>query len=73
MSYSGSMMGSGIYSVDVTLEVVCKESCSECEDSNKVCEAYWDEDFHTDDWGNVEQDVQCKVCKHTYTIKREAE
>jgi hypothetical protein len=73
MSYEGSMMGSGIYSEEVTLEVVCKESCNDCMEANKVCEMYWDEDFHTDDWGNIEQTVTCKACNHSYTIKREAE
>ena len=67
-----SMMGSGIYSEEVTLEVVCKESCHECDESNKVCKAYWNEDFHTDDWGNIEQEVTCKECKHKFTIKKEA-
>jgi hypothetical protein len=66
------MMGSGIYSEEVTLEVVCKESCHECDENNKVCKAYWNEDFHTDDWGNIEQEVTCEVCKHKYTIKKEA-
>ena len=73
MSYAGSMMGSGIYSQEMTLEIVCKESCYECDETNKVCEAYWDEDFHTDDWGNIDQQVTCKSCNHIYTIRREAE
>jgi len=73
MSYAGSMMGSGIYSEEITLEVVCKESCSDCTETYKVCEAYWDEDFYTDDWGNIDQKVTCKLCNHSYTITRKAE
>jgi len=46
MSYEGSMKGSGIDSVDVTLEVECEE-----------CGKAWEEDFSTDDWGNVSSDT----------------
>lgn len=72
MSYEGSMKGSGIYSQEITLEVVCKESCNDCS-GGQDCLSVWDEDFMTDDWGNIEQEVTCELCKHTYTIKREAE
>lgn len=68
-----SMMGSGIYSQTITREIVCKERCSYCEEEGKTCDAVFDEDFETDDWGNVDQDVQCKTCNHTinYTEERE--
>lgn len=68
-----SMMGSGIYSETITREIVCKERCSECEEDGKTCEAYWEEDFETDDWGNVEADVICKSCGHSYTYSEERE
>lgn len=68
-----SMRGSGIYSEDVTREIVCKERCNDCEDQGQTCEAYWDEDLTTDDWGNIEQDVTCKTCGHSYTYKEERE
>jgi len=73
MSYNGSMMGSGIYSTEHTLEVVCKESCNDCQEENKSCSARWEQDFMADDWGNIEDTVTCKSCNHKYTVKREAE
>ncbi len=61
MSYEGSMKGSGIYSEDITLEVECEE-----------CGKAWEEDFMTDDWGNVEADVKCE-CGHEWTFSKEKE
>lgn len=61
MSYEGSMKGSGIYSEDVTLEV-------ECEGCGKT----WEEDFSTDDWGNVQSEVKC-VCGNEWTFNKEKE
>jgi len=66
-----SMKGSGIYSQEVTLEVVCRESCSECSEGQH-CLSIWNQDFMTDDWGNIDQEVTCELCKHKYTIKKEA-
>jgi hypothetical protein len=66
-----SMRGSGTYSETVTREIVCKERCLDCKDQDKVCEAYWNEDFETDDWGCVELEVTCKNCGHGYTYKEE--
>jgi hypothetical protein len=57
----GSMKGSGIYSEDITLEVECEE-----------CSKTWEEDFSTDDWGNVEADIKCE-CGHTWTFSKEQE
>lgn len=71
MSY-GSMMGSGIYSEEITREIVCKERCSDCPD-NAPCSYHWDQDFMSDDWGNVEAEVTCPVCKHTFTYREEKE
>jgi len=67
-----SMMGSGIYSQTITREIVCKERCEECPE-DQPCASVWEQDFETDDWGNVDQDVQCKKCNHTinYTEERE--
>lgn len=56
----GSMRGSGIYSVDVTLRVECEH-----------CAYDWDEDFATDDWGNVGADVVCPECKETFWFEAE--
>ena len=64
-----SMMGSGIYSETITREMVCAEMCGECIDEGKKCDAYWNEDFETDDWGNVDQSVTCKKCKHDFTYR----
>lgn len=47
----GSMRGSGIYSRDVYIEVECPE-----------CHEGWDDDFATDDWGNVDTTVPCPHC-----------
>jgi len=52
MNYpEGSMRGSGIYSIDMTLTVTCPE-----------CEHEWDDDFATDDWGNVNDTILCPEC-----------
>ena len=66
-----SMRGSGIYSETITREIVCNERCNECEDEGKKCDAYWNEDFQTDDYGNVDQSVTCKKCAHDMTYKEE--
>jgi hypothetical protein len=61
MSYEGSMKGSGIDSVDVTLEVECPE-----------CGKTWEEDFMTDDWGSVSSDVKCECGQEfEFTIRQE--
>jgi hypothetical protein len=69
---SGSMMGSGIYSTTETREIVCVEMCWDCIDIKKTCTAVFDIDFETDDWGNIEQEVTCKQCEHSYTFKEES-
>ena len=66
-----SMMGSGIYSTTATHEMVCAEQCWDCGDN--VCTAVWEEDFETDDWGNIDQPVECKQCGHSFTFRRERE
>jgi hypothetical protein len=68
-----SMMGSGIYSTTITREIVCNESCEECDQEGKKCDAVWEEDFETDDRGNVDQTVTCKVCGHNYSFTEERE
>ena len=67
------MMGSGIYSETVTYEIVCNEQCSTCEEEGKDCPKYWEQDFSTDDWGNVDEEVTCEECKHSYYFRRESE
>jgi len=57
----GSMMGSGIYSEEVTYEVECE------------CGNLWEQDFMTDDWGNVEDDVTCAKCNEKFSFSRERE
>jgi hypothetical protein len=68
-----SMMGSGIYSTTVTREIVCNERCYDCDQEGKKCEAVFEEDFETDDRGNVDQSVTCKVCGHGYSYTEERE
>jgi hypothetical protein len=69
-----SMIGSGIYSETVTREIVCDERCEEClsEENATPCDHYWDQDFETDDRGNVDCDVTCPKCNHTYGYSEEA-
>jgi hypothetical protein len=62
-----SMKGSGIYSTTITREMVCAEMNWD----RKGCTGVWEEDFETDDWGNVEQKVTCPVCKDEFTYKEE--
>jgi hypothetical protein len=52
--------------------MVCAEMCDTCQDEKQTCAAVWDEDFETDDWGNVEQTVECELCKHSFTFKEES-
>ena len=73
MSPGFSMMGSGIYSTTVTREIVCNERCNDCEDSKQTCDNYWEQDFETNDWGNIEQDVTCNSCGHTMTFSEESQ
>lgn len=68
-----SMKGSGIYSETVTREIVCEEQCWDCVDVKRICNAVFEKDFETDDSGNIEQEVECKQCNHTYTYKEEQE
>ena len=56
-----SMMGSGIYSDEITYEVECE------------CGNAWEQDFMTDDWGNVEDDVVCPKCNEKFSFSRERE
>jgi hypothetical protein len=71
MSPGFSMMGSGIYSEDVDREIVCAERCESCSDEGKTCDAVWEETLSTDDWGNIDNDVECAKCKHTINYKEE--
>jgi len=66
-----SMMGSGIYSTTVTREIVCRERCETCHEAGKECDAVFEEDFETDDWGNVDQTVKCKKCQHELNYSEE--
>ena len=69
---SMSMMGSGIYSEVVTEEIVCRERCSDCPD-DKPCDNVWKEDLYTDDWGNIDEQIKCEKCEHSYYFKYEKE
>jgi len=75
MSYAGSMMGSGIYSEEVTLEVVCAEyNGCDCEtETANECKGVWQQDFTTDDWGAINNEITCPICKHSFTFTRERE
>jgi len=68
-----SMKGSGIYSETVTREIVCLERCWDCIDVKRSCDSVFEVDLETDDWGNIEQEIECKKCQHTYTYTEERE
>lgn len=57
-----SMKGSGIYSEDISLAVECPE-----------CNYDWEQDFITDDYGNVEDTVKCPSCDHGFTFTYDKE
>ena len=67
----GSMMGSGIYSEEVTREIVCSEKCFDCVDIKKECDAVFNVDLSTDDWGNIDETIKCEKCGHSYDFKEE--
>jgi len=68
-----NMKGSGIYSTTETREIVCKERCNDCMNAKQICENYWKQDFETDDWGNIDQEVTCKSCNHSMTFTEESQ
>jgi hypothetical protein len=68
-----SFMGSGVYSVEVDREIICAERCGDCEDNGQRCDAIWDEGLMTDDWGNIDQEVECPTCKHKFNFREEKE
>lgn len=70
MSY-GSMMGSGIYSEEIEVEIVCAEICGSCEDDQKNCKAVFNASLMTDDWGNIDQQVNCPQCNHSLRYRQE--
>ena len=47
----GSMRGSGIYMETVTKEVTCPN-----------CSQSWSDDFQSDDWGHIEEEMICPMC-----------
>lgn len=67
------MMGSGIYSEDVDREIVCAERCYDCTELNQICDAVWETTMATDDWGNINIDVECARCGHTINYREERE
>lgn len=73
MSPGFSMMGSGIYSEDVDREIVCAERCYDCAELNQICDAVWETTMATDDWGNINIDVECARCGHTINYREERE
>jgi hypothetical protein len=57
-------MGSGIYSDVKSFNVTCPN-----------CDTEWVDDFYVDDWGNVEEEIQCYQCSEPFTYthyKRES-
>jgi hypothetical protein len=67
---SMSMMGSGIYSQDVDIEIVCAERCYDCEDKSP-CKAVFKVNLTTDDWGNIDEYIYCEKCDHNYRYREE--
>jgi hypothetical protein len=56
----GSMMGSGIYSSEITMELICDE-----------CEYVFETDVPTNDWGSVDTWVTCPKCTEEFSVYRE--
>ena len=73
MSPGFSMMGSGIYSVTATREIICKERCNDCADAKQECANTWDEDFETNDSGNIDCEITCEICGHSMTFVEESQ
>jgi len=60
------MMGSGIYSIEVDVEFVCKENSNE---EGQGCEYYWTETIHTDDRGGWDAESKCPECDNEVNIQ----
>jgi len=54
-----SMMGSGIYSVEIDVEFVCNEDSTVI---GEGCDNFWDKTVHTDDWGSWDAESKCPKC-----------
>jgi hypothetical protein len=62
--------GSGTLSVDIDVEVVCAEECSECDRKSLTCDAVIKETLPTDDAGNLDCDIECPKCNHQINVQR---
>ena len=56
----GSMMGSGIYEEEVEMEVTCDH-----------CDATYTALVVADDWGNINETLECLECGKDFTFKRD--
>lgn len=55
------MRGSGIYSEDFVMNVTCSE-----------CDHTFEADVTADDWGNINNDLECEKCGETFNFTQEA-
>lgn len=70
----GSMRGSGIYCEDVTRDIECHCDQDGCKtDERPGCGKEFTQDVTKDDWGNIEEEVQCPQCSHEFTYTEEVD
>ena len=65
----GRWHGSGTLSTVVTRDL----DCDYFDGGAEGCTGSWDDDFYTDDYGNIEQETTCPVCKTVFTYREEQE
>ena len=63
----GYWHGSGTLGHTITREIVCREYAE-----TDKCDNIWEEDFETDDWGNVDEEVTCIKCGQSFYFKEES-
>jgi hypothetical protein len=63
----GFWHGSGTLGHTITREIVCREWAE-----NDKCDNIFTEDFDTDDYGNVDEKVQCIKCAAEFYYKEES-
>jgi hypothetical protein len=68
MTSGFSLRGSGIYSGEIDLEIVCSEKCEECAEVDASCSEIFTFNANTDDWGYIDAKAVCPTCKHEISI-----
>lgn len=68
-----SLYGSGVYSIDVDIEMECMCGDEDCITDKEPdgCGNVWEESFQTNDYGNIDTQVHCPKCQHSFSFSRE--